>query len=246
MNRFWSNEQVEARAEARVAEYEARFGRIPQPPVPIERLIDEIFDLRILWEPIEANGAISPLAGIRPADRQIVVNEDHRSTFAASPALLNFSFAHELGHWDLHVDHTEMSHPTFVGFEADSGAFRHFRSSGGDVQVLLGRLHRLGITGTDAYEAVREVTRGEDDLHEARQANRYAATLLMPRALVRRAVEGQDLLRWPALYRLRDQFQVSISAMTIRLETMGLVYIAPDRRIHRSKAEALGQTALFE
>ncbi len=244
MTRYWTNAQVEAQAEERVAEFERRFGALLQPPVPIERLIEEVFDLRILWEPIEADGTVAPLAGLRPAERRIVVNENRRDAFEKSPGLLSFSLGHELGHWDLHVDHAALSHPSFEGFPADS-AFRRFRSSGGDVEVLLGRLHRMGVSTEEAYELVRDMTRAEDDFFEARQADRYAATILMPSALVLRAVEGRDLLAWPTLYDLRDGFGVSITALKIRLETMKLIYVTPDKTIHRSKAEALGQTTFL-
>lgn len=246
MSRFLTNSQVEARAEMQIAKYEARFGLISTPPVPMERVVEEVFDLRILWEPIEGAGALSPLAGLRPAERQIVINETRREALETTPGLLGFTLGHELGHWDLHVDHAGLAHPSFEGFEGEeTGAFQHFRSSGGDVRVLLGRLHRIGLTTTEAYEAVREMTRGEDSFFEARQADRYAATLLMPEALVRRAIRGVDLLQWPSLYRLRDLFEVSISALTIRLQTLGMIYIAKDKRIHRSREEASGQTALW-
>lgn len=245
MTRYWTNRQVEERAEARIAELERRCGQILAPPVPIERVVEEVFDLRILWEPIGAAGAVNPLAGLRPRERCVVVNENRRAAFEANVGLLAFTFGHELGHWDLHVDQAGLVHPTLDGFDHDAGAFQHFRAPGGDVRVLLGRLHEMGLTPQEAQEAVVELTRGEDDFFESRQADRYAATLLMPEGLVRCVADGLDLQQWPTLYRLRDQFQVSISAMKIRLQTMGLIFVTPDGRIHRSKAEALGQTTLW-
>lgn len=244
MTRYLTNAQVEARAESCIGEFERRVGQIAEPPVPVERVIEEVFDLRILWEPIEAKGALAPLAGLRPAERRVVVNENRRESFESTPGLLEFTLGHEAGHWDLHVDKAALGHPTFDGFDAES-AFRQFRSTGGDVRVLLGRLHKMGVSTQEAYEAVRELTRAEDDFFESRQADRYAATLLMPHDLVLRSVEGLDLLAWPALYGLRDRFRVSITALKIRLETMGFIYVTEDKRIHRSKAEALGQTSFL-
>jgi Zn-dependent peptidase ImmA (M78 family) len=94
-------------------------------------------------------------------------------------------------------------------------------------------------------EVVHEATRGTDDFFEGRQANRYSATLLMPRDLMLRTIESVDLTSWPALYRLAQQFEVTISALRIRLEALGLIHVAEDRSIHRSKAEYLGQQRLL-
>jgi hypothetical protein len=58
--------------------------------------------------------------------------------------------------------------------------------------------------------------------------------------------KGRDLLRWPTLYDLARQFQVSITAMKIRLETLGLIYVSEDRQIHPSRVEYLGQGRLFQ
>lgn len=63
------------------------------------------------------------------------------------------------------------------------------------------------------------------------QADRYAAALLMPEALVREAVAGLDLSLWRTLYRLKEAFAVSIMALRIRLEELGLIYRVEGRRI---------------
>lgn len=244
MTRFISNAQAEERAEERVADYERRFGRIRVPPVPIERMLDHTFDLGILWEPITTESGLSPLAGIRPRDRLIVLNEERRELFDKTPGLLRFTYGHEVGHWDLHVDQASLGHPSFDGLEP-GGSFQQHRTPGGVVEVLLSRLHKMGLSTVEMHEAVSEVTRGMDSFFEARQVNRYAAALLMPRALVLQAMDGLDLTAWRTLYDLRDRFQVTISALTIRLQTLGLIHIAEDRTIHRSRAEYLGQLKLL-
>jgi hypothetical protein len=43
------------------------------------------------------------------------------------------------------------------------------------------------------------------------------------------------------LYGLARGVQVSITAMKIRLETLGLIYVSEDRQIHPSRSEYLGQ-----
>jgi hypothetical protein len=241
---FITNTQAEERAENRVAEYEQCFGEVQEPPIPIERMLDYVYDLKVLWEPISTEAGLSPLAGIRPRDRLVVVNEKRREVFDRNPGLLQFTYGHEVGHWDLHVDHASLAHHSFEGFES-GGAFQHHRTPSGIVEVLVSRLHGMGLSTAEILGAVAEVTRGMDNFFEARQVNRYAAALLMPRSLVLRVIDGLDLTAWRTLYELRDRFEVTISVLTIRLQSLGLIHIAEDRTIHRSRAEYMGQMRLL-
>lgn len=244
MTRFIPYARIERLAEDRVREFESRFGQIASPPIPIERLIDEVFDLGVLWEPISTSAGLSPVAALRPGERCIVVNEARRDELEANPPFLHFALGHELGHWDLHVDHAALAHPLLPGIEAQ-GPFQRHRTPQGDVTVLLGRLHAHGFGKSEAYRAIKEAYKDLDDPIEARQVNRYAAALLMPSGLLERHAAGRDLLRWGALYELAGQFSVSITAMKIRLETLGWIYVDEHGAIHRSRAEAHGQTRLI-
>ena len=76
------------------------------------------------------------------------------------------------------------------------------------------------------------------------QAERFAAFLLLPKHLLVPAIEGVDLLQWATLYRLRDAFHVSISALTFRLQGLGLIYVK-DKTLYPSKAAAIGQLPLL-
>jgi hypothetical protein len=73
-----------------------------------------------------------------------------------------------------------------------------------------------------------------------RQAERYGAYLLMPSDLLLERVQGVDLRQWRSLYRLRDDFHVSISAMKNRLTDLGLLYISPAGELFASEAEYRG------
>ena len=68
--------------------------------------------------------------------------------------------------------------------------------------------------------------------------------LLMPSSLLWDAVRDVDLTSWPNLYRLRELFQVTISALTIRLERLGVLYVATDGQLYPSLQEYHGQTRL--
>ena len=70
------------------------------------------------------------------------------------------------------------------------------------------------------------------------QAERFASYLLMPARLLLPAIEGANLYHWPDLYYLRDQFNVSITALRIRLETLGYLHLAANGRLYPSRAAA--------
>ena len=76
------------------------------------------------------------------------------------------------------------------------------------------------------------------------QAHRFMAFLLMPSNLLWEAVRDVELTSWPNLYRLRELFQVTISALTIRLERLGVLYVAADGQLYPSLQEYHGQTRL--
>jgi Zn-dependent peptidase ImmA (M78 family) len=76
------------------------------------------------------------------------------------------------------------------------------------------------------------------------QANRYMGYLLLPSHLLLAAVKGIDLTVWSNLYHMREQFQVTISALKIRLEQLKLVYVGPDGKVYPSRQEYAGQQRL--
>ena len=48
-----------------------------------------------------------------------------------------------------------------------------------------------------------------------------------------------------ANWTMRDAFSVSISALVIRLENLGILYVADDKSLHRSREEYFGQGRLL-
>ena len=76
------------------------------------------------------------------------------------------------------------------------------------------------------------------------EAHRFMGCLLMPETLLLDPARSVDLYRWPALYQLRDLFHVTISALSIRLQQLGLLYVTDDGRLFRSRLEYMGQLRL--
>jgi hypothetical protein len=244
-----ANKQVEDRAAKRLSEYETRFGSISSPPVPLELIIERLFDLNICWESIPDRPGAEILGALRPSERMIVLNELHVNTLQSKPGLERFTLAHELGHWDLYVDQAALFHPTIPGFEISSPAFNRTATNG---EVLL--LSDL-TEDPDFYAAYKEAMMGVDTPAVKTAVNRYAAAILMPQHLMSIALrpirvgwhtwrQKRHNLQMADMYRLAEQFGVTISAFTVRLDQLGLLYVADDGTIHQDRAEYHGQTTL--
>ena len=102
---------IEAIATDVLAGYEEMIGAPVAPPIPVEDVIERYLDLRIGFMDFEKTyGFHGVLGAIYVKDRLIYADnallEDH------SEGRLNFTFAHEAGHWVLHrkfVTHAEDS-----------------------------------------------------------------------------------------------------------------------------------------
>ncbi|MGH2459689.1 MAG: ImmA/IrrE family metallo-endopeptidase, partial [Chloroflexota bacterium] len=93
-------------------------GELPLLPMPIEAIVEaDPFDLGILWEPIAEPPGQTILAGLIPDERLIVFNETRRRVFDDTTFLYRTVLAHELGHWQLHVDRAQLDHPRLPGFD---------------------------------------------------------------------------------------------------------------------------------
>lgn len=107
-------ETIEAKAQSRLSAYEAESGAITKPPIPIEHLIEAHLKLRIDWDVIEEDGDDVVLAYINPGEQTICMNEGRRAHFEEYWGTEVFTFAHEVGHWDLHVTATEFVQLSFL------------------------------------------------------------------------------------------------------------------------------------
>jgi IrrE N-terminal-like domain len=61
-----------------------------------------------------------------------------------------------------------------------------------------------------------------------RQAEMYAAALLLPRDHLRTELPKRPWRGWPTVYRLADRFMVNITPMRIRLERLGWAHLDAD------------------
>lgn len=69
--RFFRNAEIDNIAEQRIAQYERQFGAISIPPVPIEKVIGQVYGLIVLWETIEEMPGETILGAIQPREHII-------------------------------------------------------------------------------------------------------------------------------------------------------------------------------
>ena len=181
--------------------------------IDIDYIIEFVYDLEITWQNIDgldSNGII--LAAIKPADKTIIMNESKKDLFIEKMGTMNFSKAHELGHWILHVA-KQNSH------------------------------EQITFLPTEVFHCRNMIRRDPREV----QADMFAASLLMPKDIVSNAInelKQKGYVKFHELYKMADDFEVSISALTNRVKKLGLLYIK-NRIIYNSADEAIGQTKLF-
>lgn len=237
--KYYRNEAVELLAEARLVVLGQVTGVELEPPVPIDLLAEHVLGLDFLWEVIDELPGEVVLGGLIPERRLIVLNERHRDLFRQKPGLERSTKGHEMGHWDLFVDQSTLGQPGLPGLGAGEGlALRG--SPAGQVQVLQALLRDpLGV------ELLRDLMARADDPAEARAVKRYAAAISIPSALLRALYAQARPTRWPDLYRLAERFEVTITALRVRLEQLGLLHVSADGRLYASRGEAAGQLRMW-
>jgi len=116
-NKFFRPETIERRAGELLAKYETKAGVALTLPVPIERLAEDLIDLQILWETLPEKENETILAGLAPRKKLVVFNETRQPLFDKTPGLYRTILAHEIGHWELHVDKTTVNQPLMPGMD---------------------------------------------------------------------------------------------------------------------------------
>lgn len=100
------------------------------------------------------------------------------------------------------------------------------------------------LPGFDAVDLNTAAT--EPDYWDEKNAHRFMASLLMPRDLLVPRALAAELSHWRGLYRLREQLDVTITALKIRLEELGFAYVDKKGAFHRSRAESVGQLRVIK
>ena len=212
---FYSPRQLELLANRVLARYHATIAGEFRAPVEAWRLLDVVYPDQLnppLWEPIPEPPGRTVLAALAPADRLVVLNETRRQLIEETEGLENDLVAHEIAHWELHIDRSVLGNATLPGMERP-----------------------LTFTCDE----------GPDGSWDERNAHRFMGYLLMPSDLIMKNAEGLNLMAWPDRYRLRERFDVTITALNIRLADLGFPYVGGDGPFYHTRQEAGGQLRLI-
>lgn len=238
--RFIPSAKIEEMTLNRISEYEKKHGGRIKSPIPLDEIIGQIFNLTISWDSL-GKGA---LGGLDPQKRLLAINKDYIDLFREKPGLERFTKAHELGHWDLHVDEAKLSHSSLFDGENSECFFRQTTPKGDLVYIV-----KNSWVDPELYKTIKAESAGRDSPMVASQVGKYASYLLMPTHLVKEYTkDNPDIYNWPSLFRMAEAFGVTISALRIKLTQLGFIYVSEDfndKTIYRSKEECFGQGKLI-
>lgn len=239
--KMYKNQTVEEIATKRFKELEQILKAPVTPPVPIDILAEKVLGLDFLWEEIEEMPGEVIWGGLIPSRRLIVLNERRRKLFEEKPGLERSTKGHEMGHWDLFIDKTSngQTYQTELFGQGAQEQILLRSSASGNVNVF-----KLLQSDPEGMEVLSKISRRADYPHEARAVNRYAAVISMPKDLIQTEVLKIDRTQWKNLYPLAEKFGVTISALKVRLEQLNLLCLGDDKKLYKSKEEALGQESL--
>jgi len=214
------------------------------PPIPIDKIIEQQFDLRIGWEEIPELKGEKILGAIYYRQKTIILNENHRKELEEKPGLERFTLGHELGHWDLFCDKGKLDALTLPGLGLENGQGKPALREGklGLYEVII----KNAWTDDADFKKLMAIMNRKDGFFEAHAVNTYASTMLLPIDLLKESCRGKRLDNWPELYRLAEEYGVTITALKVRLSKLGHLHIGKNGSIRRGKeTESRGQNRIL-
>lgn len=226
--KFYRNNEIEDLAELRLVELEQILKKPLTIPIPIDLLAERVLELNLLWESIEELPGETILGALVPEKCLIILNENHRKLFEEKPGLERSTKGHEMGHWDLLIDKAALEYPTL--FELRNDHYSVFRNSTvGKVTVL-----KALLSPPEEQRFYQKILSRADEPNEARIVNRYAAAISMPRQLLKDELLKIDRTKWPNIYQVAKKFEVTITALKVRMEQLDLIYVGKDGKLYES------------
>lgn len=190
--------QVPAEDIERMAQLVLRNAGALTIPVDLDQVLKS---LNVRVHPEDMDDETAGVLIVKGEQRHILVNKGH------SENRRRFTIAHELGHLVLHDDEAN----------GDSSGQRMFI----DRQIRV--YQRVGEASSAVYQQEGSTTTVEQE----REANVFAACLLMPAHHVTRAAQERDLFDEISVASLARNFEVSEQAMSIRLQQLRLLIVEP-------------------
>ena len=121
--RYLPDVHIERQATRLLNRYEREFEAVTEPPVPVEDIADGLLELGILWDSLTEAAGTSTLGGLNPPERMIKFNESRQQVFQETPGLYNTVLGHEVGHWEMHVDHNLAAQQQLSNLDKFTSAF---------------------------------------------------------------------------------------------------------------------------
>ncbi len=201
---FLPKDEIERRAEDVLMGVQANRKRPLKFPLDAGHLAESLgLDMDCGNIPADEDGVIAAM--ILPTTRKIIINEkslDFPRGFEES------SIAHEIGHWELHIDRDAL-----VQFEEDKQEGK---------EVIIEPFLCRNVNARKGIEW---------------QAQYFAACLLMPKFKLEEVQRGRNLTNWKHLYAIADELGVTISNLKYRLQDLELIYMTKNsKQIYPGKA----------
>jgi hypothetical protein len=189
---IFSKQEIELRAMDVLARVNKKRKRPLKWPIDAGHVAEDLgLDMDCGYIPPDEKGAIAAM--ILPTERKIIMNE---KSLELPKGFEESSIAHEIGHWELHIDQKAVS-------RLEEEQKRGVESA---VEPFLCR----SISSQQGIEW---------------QAQYFASCLLMPRFKLEEVRRGRDLTNWKHLYAMRDELGVTISNLINRLQNLRWIYI---------------------
>ena len=121
--KFLKEQQIEAKAEALLARFEAEYGPIEKPPVPVEFVAEDFLGFQITWTTLSDS---QTYGHILPDRKEITLNDKLSDYFDSIGP--EFTLAHEIAHWELdHFD--DVSRQRKLGIKVEMSQLHHNRDN---------------------------------------------------------------------------------------------------------------------
>jgi hypothetical protein len=228
IDRFLAEDDIEFAAARLITDYEAEFRERVAAPVDIDHIGEAFCKLCFDWE------FLPELLDQHPELAAVLSDEEKRRSVVLG-GLYPRKRLVVLNEKHLEAYNKQPGRERFTKAHEIGHWVLHIDKSVLDQPSLFG-------DGDETQDAI--LCRDGDKSRLEWQANRFAAALLMPKALFLDVALPLNLGTWQAQYELRERFNVTISTLVIRLKQLGLTYVDKDGVIHRSEAEAHGQLRL--
>lgn len=241
--KFLTDKEIEE-STAQVLDKHVEGGRDdPALPIDIDAITECSFRFRIEWKPISDPPDCNTFATLLPTPDDklhvaiLTLNELYRDFLTEHPEIERLTRGHEAGHWEIHVDQGEIQ-TGLLAFGDNEPQPRYHRAK--DAQRSLSpdqkdRLARFAFSDSRAYKVLKpRAEKGDiwiepDWMH--RQAEHFAACLLVPRKPLYRSLEsGSDPAFYGTHVDLAELFKVSKRVIQIRLIKLKIIEeIAPGK-----------------